>query len=127
MKQSKRAMIEAMRKSLGIVSQACKTTQISRETHYKWMKFDDEYRKAIEQTAEEAKDFAETSLFNQVKEGKTQATIFYLEKKCRDRGYGSEPNQLNIIGKQENLNVEISYKEMLEKARREAWTTSNEQ
>ena len=43
----KKAMLEAMEGSLAIVTTACKAVGISRDTHYRWMKEDPEYKAAI--------------------------------------------------------------------------------
>ena len=84
---NKKAMIEAMEKSLGIVTSACKAVGISRETHYRWMREDRQYKSAIEDINDIALDFAESSLHKQIKDGNTTATIFYLKTKGKKRGY----------------------------------------
>lgn len=99
-KVRKAAMLEALEKSLGIVSTAAKKVGIGRTIHYKWIKEDDEYRKAVEDLENVSLDFAESKLhelINGVKmEGKkgvyqrppdTAATIFYLKTKGKERGY----------------------------------------
>ncbi len=76
-----------MEKSLGIVTSACKAVGISRETHYRWMREDKDYKSAIEDINDIALDFAESSLHKQIKDGNTTATIFYLKTKGKKRGY----------------------------------------
>ena len=44
----KEAMLEALEKSLGIVSTACKMVDMGRTTHYQWMKEDTDYKKAVD-------------------------------------------------------------------------------
>lgn len=83
----KKAMIEAMEKSLGIVTSACKQVGISRDTHYRWLREDDEYRSNIANIDEMAIDYAEGQLFSQIKEGNVTAIIFYLKTKAKHRGY----------------------------------------
>jgi transcriptional regulator of acetoin/glycerol metabolism len=39
----KKAMIEALEQSLGIVTTACKKVGINRKTHYDWLKTDEDY------------------------------------------------------------------------------------
>lgn len=48
----KRAMIEALEKSLGIVTIACKSVDISRQTHYRWLSEDAEYKQAVDDIAD---------------------------------------------------------------------------
>ena len=83
----KRAMIEALEKTLGIVTQAAKMVNISRMVHYDWLKEDAEYAKAVEDINDIALDFAETALYRQIRENNTASTIFYLKTKGRNRGY----------------------------------------
>lgn len=80
-------MIEALEKSLGIVTTAAKTVGISRDTHYRWLKDDPEYKGKVDAIADMALDFAESSLHRQINKGETTATIFYLKTKGRNRGY----------------------------------------
>lgn len=83
----KRAMIDALEKSLGIVTSACKIVGIARQTHYEWYKEDEEYRNNVDSIADMTLDFAESQLHSQIKEGSTAATIFYLKTKGKGRGY----------------------------------------
>jgi len=83
----KKAMVVALEKTLGIVSLAAKEAKIDRTTHYLWMDKDEEYRKQVEEIAETAIDFAESSLFKRMKEGSDTAMIFYLKTKGKKRGY----------------------------------------
>lgn len=80
-------MIEAMEKSLGIVTVACREVGIARNTHYDWMKADEEYKKTVEDIGDMAIDFAESKLHKQIDSGDTTATIFYLKTKGKKRGY----------------------------------------
>lgn len=83
----KKAMIEALEKSLGVVTAACKSVGIGRTTHYMWMDQDPEYKRAVEEISDVALDFAETHLHKQIKEGSSTSTIFYLKTKGKKRGY----------------------------------------
>jgi len=86
-KQHKKAMIEALEQSLGVVTTACKKVGIGRTTHYLWMNEDKEYKKQVEAVGDVALDFAESQLHKQIKEGVTAATIFLLKTKGKKRGY----------------------------------------
>ncbi len=83
----KKAMIEALEKSLGIVSIACKAVGIARQTHYEWFNEDPKYKASVEAVAEIALDFAESKLHKQIEKEDTIATIFYLKTKGKKRGY----------------------------------------
>ena len=84
---NKKAMIEALEKSLGIVTTACKQVGIARMTHYDWLKNDENYREAVESIADLALDFAESALHKQIQSGEVTSTIFYLKTKGKKRGY----------------------------------------
>ena len=83
----KKAMIEALEKSLGVVTTACKTVGIARQTHYEWYREDAEYKKAVDDVADIAIDFAESQLHKQIQNGEVSSTIFYLKTKGKKRGY----------------------------------------
>ena len=83
----KEAMLEALEKSLGIVSTAAKMVGIDRSTHYAWLKSDEEYKSAVASIQDGVLDFAESHLYKLVKEGNPAATIFFLKTKGKKRGY----------------------------------------
>jgi hypothetical protein len=86
MDAQKKAMIQALEKSLGIVTSACKVVGIARQTHYNWME-DQEYKAAVEELGDVALDFAESKLHKLIDSGNPAATIFYLKTKGKERGY----------------------------------------
>ena len=83
----KKAMVDALIKSLGIVTTAAKIAGIDRSTHYVWLKEDDEYKSAVDSIEDIAIDFAESKLHSQIEKGDTTATIFFLKTKGKKRGY----------------------------------------
>lgn len=83
----KKNLIEALEKSLGVVTTACKNAGCSRETYYKYLREDDKFREEAEDISNIALDFAESQLHKQIKNGNTSATIFYLKTKGKSRGY----------------------------------------
>jgi hypothetical protein len=85
--QHKKAMLDALEKSLGVVTSACKTVGVGRTTHYLWLQEDAEYKAAVEELSDVAIDFAESQLHKQIKDGNSTATIFFLKTKGKKRGY----------------------------------------
>ena len=77
----KKAILEALEKSLGVVTTACKKVGIGRTTFYEWMKEDEEFRNQVDDIQNIALDYAESQLHKQIGEGSTSATIFYLKTK----------------------------------------------
>jgi hypothetical protein len=84
---NKKQMIEALKKTLGNVSAACAQIGMSRNTHYDYMKTDENYKKEVESIADMALDFVEGKLYESIKNGSDTAIIFYLKTKGKSRGY----------------------------------------
>ena len=80
-------LIEALERSLGVVTTACKQANVARSTYYKWMEEDKEFKRKADDIANIAIDFAESQLHKQIRDGNTSATIFYLKTKGKSRGY----------------------------------------
>jgi hypothetical protein len=95
--ENKLKLLEALEKSLGIVTSACKIANLSRGNHYVWMKTDKEYRARVKEIENVAIDFVETHLHKQIAKGNPLSTIFYLKCKGKKRGY-IEQNNIEIRG-----------------------------
>jgi hypothetical protein len=83
----KKTMIIALESSLGVVTGACKKCGIARQTHYRWMEEDPDYKLAVDEISDICIDFVESQLHRQIRDGNTIATIFYLKTKGKRRGY----------------------------------------
>ena len=86
----KKLLLEALEKSLGIVTTACKAANISRDCHYEWLKNDEEYKKRVNEISEIQLDFVENKLIDRINKGDTTAIIFYLNSKGKARGYNRQ-------------------------------------
>ena len=99
----KKEMIEALKKSLGIVTKACEIVNIDRKTHYNWYNSDPEYKESVDSIQDIAIDFVESKLYEkfngiEVQKGdevytvppSDTAIIFYLKTKGKQRGYKEE-------------------------------------
>ena len=100
--QHKKAVIKALEKSLGIVSQACKLAGIGRTQYYNWLKEDPDFAKEVSDIDNITLDFAESQLHKQINAGNTTATIFFLKTKGKKRGY-IEKNEIEIIQEEIDL------------------------
>ncbi len=83
----KKALIDSLEKSLGIVTTACKQVGIGRTTFYQYLKDDIDFANKVKEIENIALDFAESQLHKQIQNGNTPATIFYLKTKGKKRGY----------------------------------------
>jgi hypothetical protein len=84
---AKLRMLQALERSLGVVTSAAKVAGIHRDTHYSWMIQDDGYRLYVEGLSDVAIDFAETMLHRNIRNGDATSTIFFLKTKGKRRGY----------------------------------------
>lgn len=87
MHTKKRQLLAALERSLGVVSTACVAANVSRRTHYNWLREDAEYRAEVESLEDGVVDFVESKLFQLIEQGNTAATIFLLKTKGKKRGY----------------------------------------
>jgi hypothetical protein len=116
---SKDAMLFALERTRGIVSPACRHAGISRDTHYRWLREDEQYFRGVEDMKNIAHDFVESKLLQLINgvavmgsDGKTvyqkapdvAATIFYLKTQCKHRGY-IERSDIGILS--DEIVVEI--------------------
>tara|TARA_E500000318_G_C3403838_1_gene150880 strand:- start:167 stop:535 length:369 start_codon:yes stop_codon:yes gene_type:complete len=84
---NKKKVLEALEKSFGVVTTACKAVGVSRTQFYQWLKDDAEFKKQVDDINNIALDMAESQLHKQIINGNTSATIFYLKTKGKNRGY----------------------------------------
>jgi hypothetical protein len=87
MHTKKRKLLEALERSLGVVATACTAANISRRTHYNWMREDAQYRAEVESIEDGVLDFVESKLHQLIEQGNVAATIFLLKTKGKRRGY----------------------------------------
>ena len=102
--QHKKAIIEALEQSLGVVTTACKKVGVGRTTFYGWLDSDKDFKEAVDDIQNIALDFAESQLHKQIKDGNTTATIFYLKTKGKKRGY-IEKNETDITTNGNDINI----------------------
>jgi ACT domain-containing protein len=101
----KEQLLEALVKSLGIVSTACLNVGVSRTTYYKYYNEGGQFKDQVDDINNIAIDFAESKLFDLIKEGNITAVIFYLKTKGKKRGY-IEKQEIEIDG---NFNLTVEF------------------
>ena len=104
--EGKRALLEALEASHGIVTDACNKIGLNRSTFYGWLKNDPDFKLAVDDIQEVAIDYVEGKLFERItgvevikgydKEGEeiiyslppdVQAISLYLKTRGKKRGY----------------------------------------
>tara|TARA_R110002020_G_scaffold194059_6_gene394651 strand:- start:196 stop:549 length:354 start_codon:yes stop_codon:yes gene_type:complete len=103
----KESVLEALEKSLGVVTTAVKSVGIARSTYYKWLKEDEDFAKKVKDIENIALDFAESQLHSQMSNGNTSATIFYLKTKGKRRGY-IEKSELDITSGEDPIKINVN-------------------
>jgi hypothetical protein len=83
----KKQLLEALEKSLGIVTPACKEVGISRNQFYVYYNTDPDFKKSVDDIQEITLDFAENQLLKKIKEGSERSILFYMKYRGRKRGY----------------------------------------
>jgi ACT domain-containing protein len=84
----KKQLIEALEKSLGVVTTAVKIVGIHRSTFYNWYNDDEEFRKEVDSIGD-------------------IATIFYLKTKGKRRGYIERQEITGADGSPTSFKIEI--------------------
>jgi ACT domain-containing protein len=105
--QHKKAILEALEKSLGVVTTACKKVGVGRTTFYGWLKDDKDFADKVNDIQNIALDFVESKLFENIREGKTSEMIFYLKTKGKKRGYVERQEITGADGMPTNFQIEI--------------------
>lgn len=104
---NKTNMIEALKKTRGIVIHAASLVGINRKTHQTWMRKDEKYRALVGIVEQDALDLAEEVVHLTMERQQNdpalalRAAQFYLENKGATRGYGK--TQINIQNNQANV------------------------
>jgi len=93
----KSLLIQALKKSYGVVTVACDLVGISRHTYYKWYHNDDDFKKRADEAGEYGLDAAETQLHKNIKGGKEASLIFYLKCRGRSRGFIERGDDSSLV------------------------------
>jgi hypothetical protein len=101
----KKNLLQALEKSLGVVTTACKIVDCNRSTFYKYYNNDKEFRASVDELQNMTLDFVESQLHKQIKDGNTTATIFYLKTKGKKRGF-VERQEIQMDGSIESKVIE---------------------
>jgi len=100
----KARLLEALEKSLGIVTPACKEVGISRDRFYTYYHDDPEFKKKVDDIQNIQLDFVENQMFRKIKEGSERSILFYMRYRGRKRGY---TDNIDLTSGGEKLNSDI--------------------
>jgi hypothetical protein len=83
----KQKLLEALEKTLGIVTPACKEVGLSRNQFYVYYNTDPDFKKSVDEIQDVTLDFAENQLLKKIREGSERSILFYMKYRGRKRGY----------------------------------------
>jgi len=90
---AKGAVLEAMEKTMGIVTTSCKAVGISRTIFYRWKEEDKDFAKKVSEVMNLRLDFLENELLSRIQKkepGSNTLIMYELNNRGRERGYGIE-------------------------------------
>jgi hypothetical protein len=103
----KEQFLEALEKSMGIMSQAAKKIGVDRTTPYKWMREDEEYDARVKELLNVSLDFVEGKLFEAIDKNNITGIIFYLKTKGKQRGYVERHELAGVDDKELKVEIEV--------------------
>jgi transposase-like protein len=86
-RKSKKAIIEAIKDSGGIMSTIARRLGVTWHTADTWVKQYDETKQALQDEREAILDLAESTLFRNIKDGNSQDAKWLLSTMGKNRGY----------------------------------------
>lgn len=97
-KYSEQVILDAVKGSRGIISDIARKLGVSWFTARNYIKHYPKAVEAFEHEENAAIDFAQNKLFEKIEQGDLNAIEFFLSKKGRRKGWGSEAEALNWKG-----------------------------
>jgi len=94
----KEAFLEALKKSMGIITAATEMVGVSRRTYYDWLRDDPEFKQAVEDNDDRRLDFVEGKLLKNIEGGDMSAIKYYLDTHGEKRGYGRKKLDITSNG-----------------------------
>ena len=103
-KIAKEQMLKALEGSLGIVTTALKSCDLSRTNYYKWLKEDAEFAQAVNDVELIAKDFVMSKFYECIKD-KVPSVVIHGAKNILGM---NETNRLDVTSGGERIKININ-------------------
>tara|TARA_R100000655_G_scaffold65291_1_gene103770 strand:- start:341 stop:694 length:354 start_codon:yes stop_codon:yes gene_type:complete len=100
---AKKRMLEALEKSLGVVTTALKATDLSRTNYYKWLKEDKEFAQKVLEIENISKDFVKSKYYECVKDKVPSVVIHAAKTKL---GW-NETNRIDLTSGDQPINMPV--------------------
>ena len=104
---AKKNMLEALEKSLGVVTTALKTTELSRTNFYKWLKEDEDFKTKVEEIESIQQDFIKSKYYECVKD-KVPSVVIHAAK---TRLGWNETNKVDLTSGDEKIKINIDLRD----------------
>lgn len=89
-KEQKIVLLDALEKSLGNITLACKMSNVKRSDFYNYKNNDKEFASKVVDIRDAQIDFVEAQLIKGIKDGSATLIKFYLSTKGKNRGYSEK-------------------------------------
>jgi transposase-like protein len=106
-RKSKKAIIEAIKDSGGIMSTIARRLGVTWHTADSWVKQYDETKQALQDERETILDLAESTLFRNIKDGNSQDAKWLLSTMGKNRGYSERQEITGVDGGPIDVNAII--------------------
>ena len=103
-KINKERLLKALESSLGVVTTALKTTDLSRTNYYKWLKEDEEFAAQVEEIENIQQDFIKSKYYECVKD-KVPSVVIHAAK---TRLGWNETNKIDLTSGDERIKININ-------------------
>ena len=100
---NKERLLKALESSLGVVTTALKSTDLSRTNYYKWLKEDSEFKAKVEELENMQQDFIKSKYYECVKD-KVPSVVIHAAKNIL--GW-NETNKVDITSDGEPVKINI--------------------
>ena len=87
MGKKQKEYLKTLKKCAGLVTHACDKYGIHSQTHYNWMKDYEGFADEVKAIQEGMVDFADSTLYENIKKGDNTSILFYLKCRAKKRGY----------------------------------------
>jgi len=103
---NKERMLKALEVSLGVVTTALKTTELSRTNFYKWLQEDDDFKNAVNEVQNIQKDFIKSKYYECVQD-KVPSVVIHAAK--TQLGW-NETNKIDLSSGDEPIKINVNIK-----------------
>ena len=106
-KINKERLLKALESSLGVITTALKTTDLSRTNFYKWLKEDEEFAAKVEEIENIQQDFIKSKYYECVKD-KVPSVVIHAAK---TRLGWNETNKVDLTSGNDKIKINIDLRD----------------